>query len=63
VNSRLSKDPESYRTAAIFFSVGGLIFIISSVVSGKVGALLPVGIAFIVLSIAFWQHSKKLRDS
>ena len=61
MNSKTSK--KLYKTAAICFAIGGFVFIISSVVSGEVGAFLPIGIAFVVISIAFWQRSKRLTDS
>jgi len=60
MNSEPSKNPKSYRTAAILFSVGGLIFIVVAAVSSKVGVFLAPGIALIVISIVLWQHSKKL---
>jgi len=63
VNSKTSKNSKSYRTAAILFSISGFIFIILSAVSGKVGVFLPIGIALVIISIAFWQYSKKLTNS
>lgn len=60
---RLSENSESYKTAATLFAISGLIFIIVSVVSGKIGVYLPIGIALTILSIGFWQHSKKLTSN
>ena len=56
------KNPKSYRTAGVFFLVGGLIFTVAAAVSGKVGAFLTPGIALVIIGIALWQHSKKLTD-
>ena len=63
MDSKASKKLKAYRTAAIFFSISGFIFIILSVVSGKIGAFLPIGIALVIVSMNFWLHSKKLKDS
>jgi len=62
MNNKLSKNSKSYKTAAILFSISGSIFIILSVVSGKIGVFLPVGIALVIISIVFWQSSKKLTN-
>jgi len=61
-----NKSPEkskSYKTASIFFLIGGLIFIIVGAVSSRIGSYLPIGIALVIISLAFWQHSKKLADN
>ena len=63
MNSKTSKNSKSYRTAAILFSISGFIFIILSAVSGKVGVFLPIGIALVIISVGFWQYSKKLTNS
>ena len=63
MSSKSPKDLKSYKTAATLFAISGLIFIILSVVSGKIGVYLPVGIALVIISIAFWQLSKKLTDN
>ena len=63
VNSKLSKNSKSYKTAAILFSISGFIFFILSVVSSKIGVFLPIGIALVIISIGFWQRSKKLTDN
>ena len=63
MSNKSSKNLKSFKTAAIFFSIGGFMFLISSVVSGEDEAFLPIGIAFVVISIAFWQRSKRLKDS
>ena len=62
MSSKPSKNSKSYKTAATLFSISGLIFIIVGVVSGKVGVFLPIGIALGILSIGFWQRSKKLTN-
>jgi membrane-bound ClpP family serine protease len=62
MNNKLSKNSKSYKTAAILFSISGSIFIILSVVRGKIGVFLPVGIALVIISIVFWQSSKKLTN-
>jgi membrane-bound ClpP family serine protease len=49
---------KSYKTAAVLFSISGFVFIIVSVVSGKIGVFLPIGIALLIISIGFWQRSK-----
>jgi len=55
-----SKNSKSYKTAATLFLISGLIFIILSVITGKIGIYLPIGIALIIISIGFWQQSRKL---
>lgn len=62
MSSEPSKNPKSYRTAGILFSIGGLIFIIVTIVSSKIGVFLAPGIAFFIIGIALWQHSKKLAN-
>ena len=63
MNSKLSKDSKSYKTAAILFSISGFVFIILCVVSSKIGVFLPIGIALVIISISFWQRGKKLTDN
>jgi len=60
MESKPSGDSKSYRTAATLFAISGLLFIIVSVVSGKIGVFLPIGIALVIISILFWQRSKKV---
>ena len=62
MSSEPSKKLEAYKTAAILFSISGVIFIIEAAVSRKIGVFLPVGIALVIISIVFWQHGKKLTD-
>ena len=62
MDNKSSKNLKSYKTAATLFAISGLLFIIVSVVSGKVGVFLPIGIALGILSIGFWQRSKKLTN-
>jgi len=59
MSSEPSKNLKSYKTAAILFSISGLLFIIVTVVSSNI-IFLPVGIALVIISIVFWQHGKKL---
>ena len=61
MSSEPSKNLKSYKTAAILFSISGVIFIIEAAVSSEIG-FLPVGIALVIISIAFWQQSKKLTN-
>jgi VIT1/CCC1 family predicted Fe2+/Mn2+ transporter len=53
MESRPARDSRAYRTAAALFATGGLLFITVSVVSGKIGVFLPVGIALVIISIGF----------
>jgi len=62
MSSEPSKNSKSYKTAAILFSISGLIFIIVAVVSSKIGVFLPLGIALVIISIVLWQQSKKLKN-
>ena len=57
-----SKNVKAYKTAATLFLISGVIFIVEAAVTRKIGAFLPVGIALVIISIVFWQHSKKLTD-
>jgi hypothetical protein len=61
MSSEPSKNSKSYKTAAILFSISGLLFIIVTVVSSKI-FFLPVGIALVIISIVFWQQNKKLAN-
>ena len=61
MSSEPSKNLKSYRTAAILFSISGLLFIIVTAVSKNI-VFLPVGIALIIISIVLWQHGKKLTN-
>ena len=63
MNNKPSKNSKSYKTAAILFSISGFIFIILSVVGGKIGVFLPIGVALVIISIGFWQRSTKLTDN
>jgi membrane-bound ClpP family serine protease len=53
MSNKSPKDSKSYQTAAMLFSISGLIFIILGVVSGKIGIYLSVGIALVIISIVF----------
>jgi len=63
MSSESPKDLKSYKTAATLFAISGLLLVIVGVVSGKIGVFLPVGIALAIISILFWQHSKKLTSN
>ena len=63
VNSKHTPNPKALKSAAILFVISGIIFILLSVIGGEIGIFLPVGVALIILSIVFWQRSKKLTDS
>ena len=65
---RPSGDPQSYKTAAKRFALSGILFIFAGIVSSfdsisKIGMFLPVGIAMIIISMVFWQRSKKPADN
>jgi hypothetical protein len=61
MSSEPSKNLKSYKTAAILFSISGLLFIIVTAVSSNI-VFLPVGIALVIISIVFWQQGKKLTN-
>jgi len=61
MSSEPSKNSKSYKTAAILFSISGLLFIIVTAISSNI-VFLPVGIALVIISIVFWQQSKKLTN-
>ena len=63
ISSESASNLKRYRMAAIFFLISGLLFIVVAVVSGKIGNFIPVGIALAIISIGFWQRSKKLIDN
>jgi hypothetical protein len=53
------REAKRMRTAAKLYSIGGLILIIVGAISGRIGVFLPIGIALVILSMAFWQHSRQ----
>jgi hypothetical protein len=61
MSSEPSKNVRAYKTAAILFSISGLLFIIVFGISRNM-AFLPIGIALFIISIVFWKQSKKLTD-
>ena len=61
MSSEPSKNLKAYKTAAILFSISGLLFIIVTAISRNI-VFLPVGIALVIISIVFWQQSKKLTN-
>jgi hypothetical protein len=62
MSSEPSKNLKAYKTAAILFSISGLLFIIVAVVSSNI-VFLPVGIALVIISIVFWQQGKKFTNA
>ena len=62
MSSESSKNLKAYRTAAILFTISGLLFIIVSAISSQI-VFLPVGIALIIISIVFWQQGKKFTNA
>ena len=62
MSSELSKNLKAYKTAAILFSISGLLFIIVSVIGSNI-VFLPVGIALVIISIVFWQQGKKFTNA
>lgn len=63
MSNKSSKDLKAYKTSATLFSISGIVFIIVGTIGGKIGIFLPIGVAFIIISIAIWQYSNKLIDS
>ena len=63
MSSKPSENSKSYKTAAILFSISGFVLILVGIVGGKIGVFLPIGIALVIISIAFWQRSKKPTDN
>jgi hypothetical protein len=62
MSSEPSKDLKAYKTAAILFTISGLLFIIVAVISSQI-VFLPVGIALVIISIVLWQQSKKFTNA
>ena len=62
MDAKSSRNSKSYKTAAIFFSISGILFIIVGAIGGNV-AFLPIGIALVIISINFWLFSRKLTNS
>jgi ABC-type uncharacterized transport system permease subunit len=62
MSSESSKNLKAYRTAAILFTISGLLFIIVAVISSHI-VFLPVGIALIIISIVLWQQGKKFTNA
>ncbi len=59
--SKATKNATSYRTAAILYFIAGLIFIIGSILGDRASTAL-IGIPFILLGMASWTKSRKLKD-
>jgi hypothetical protein len=62
MSSESSKNLKAYKTAAILFTISGLLFIIVAVISSHI-VFLPVGIALIIISIVLWQQGKKFTNA
>ena len=62
MSSEPSKTLKAYKTAAILFSISGLLFIIVAVISSHI-VFLPVGIALVIISIVMWQQGKKFTNA
>jgi len=63
--SRPYKNVKSYKTAATLFTISGLILIVVgmvSIVTGKTPIFLPIGIALVIVSMVFWQQSRKMTN-
>lgn len=58
-----SKETKRYKTSAILFSICGVLSIIVAIISSKIGIYLPIGIAFIIISIVIWQYGIKLTEN
>jgi membrane-bound ClpP family serine protease len=57
-----SKGLKAYKTAAILFTISGLLFIIVAVISSQI-VFLPVGIALVIISVVFLQQAKKFTNA
>ena len=62
MNNNVFMNSKSYGTGAILFSISGCIFILLSVVTGKIGVLLTVGIALVIVGFVFWRSSRRLKN-
>jgi len=60
--SESSKKDKSYRTSARLFLISGIIFIIVSILGGKI-FFLPIGIALLVVGLGVRRQSHKIRES
>jgi len=58
-----SKNYKSYRTSTILFMVSGIIFIILGIVTSRVAIYLPIGIGLLIVGIAIWQKSRKIKEN
>jgi DNA-binding MarR family transcriptional regulator len=63
LNSKHTPNLKELKSAAILFTISGIIFILLSVIGGKIGIFLPVGIALIIISMVYWQQSRKPTDN
>lgn len=60
--SRIPTSSKTYKDSATLFSIAGLLFIIVAVVGDQI-SVLPIGMAFVVISMALWQRSRKPSDN
>ena len=61
--AKSSKNYKSYRTSAKLFMISGIIFIILSIAANRVAIYLPIGIALLIVGIAIWQKSRKIKEN
>ena len=62
MSSEPSKNLKAYKTAAILFSISGVLFIIVTIISSQI-VFLPVGIALVIISIVLWQQGRKFTNA
>lgn len=62
MGNQSSKNVKGYKTSAILFSISGLLLIIVGIVGDEIVFFLPIGIAFIIISIVIWQYSNKIAE-
>jgi len=43
--------------------VSGIIFIILGIVTSRVAIYLPIGIGLLIVGIAIWQKSRKIKEN
>ena len=57
-----SKSYKSYKTSAILFMISGTIFIIVSILGGKI-YFSPIGIALLIIGMGMWRQSHKIKEN
>lgn len=63
---RISNTPKSskfYKTAAMLLLIAVLLTLAASILGFTVGVFVPIGMAFILIGVAFWQRSRKLKNN